>query len=209
MENNLNYMSESKSLYRTIIHFVRHGESTLNVEKKFGGSGSDVELTIKGIEQSFYAGKKLAENFPNINYIFRSNMTRTEQTANEINKSLKLNISVDPELRERYYGDLECADSDFVMGLYEKHSDGYDFMVDFGGESNIGASARIKNSICKYFTSGLNEILLVSHGHFAYDMYKIFLGKTYFLQNAEHVILDPANIGNLGEICGETEVFLS
>lgn len=64
------------------IYFVRHAESTYNLLGKRNGSGSDTELTEKGIGQAFTKGQFLAEKFPNISQIFASDMKRAVQTAN-------------------------------------------------------------------------------------------------------------------------------
>lgn len=183
------------------IYFVRHAESIYNFLGKHNGSGSDTELTEKGIEQAFAKGKFLAEKFPNISQIFASNMKRAVQTAKEINKSLDLDIILDSELREKSYGDLEGVDMETFIDVSQRFPDGHDFIADFGGESIADIQARVKDTLCRYFTSGFEEILLVSHGRFGKEAQKIFMGIDQVLDNVDHIIFDPNEL-KVTEICG-------
>lgn len=73
--------------------------------------------------------------------------------------------------------------------------------VEYGAEDEFAFQDRVKTTFCKYFQSGEDEILLVSHGTYGKRAYEIFYDKKHGFQNAEHAIFDPALIDVAGK-CG-------
>jgi broad specificity phosphatase PhoE/uncharacterized protein (UPF0147 family) len=80
------------------IILARHGESTSDVEDRYGGDYDD-ELTLKGKEQA----KGLATNLSDkkINLIYSSPKKRAMQAAEIISKKIGVQIKVESDLRER------------------------------------------------------------------------------------------------------------
>lgn len=85
------------------ILFIRHGQTTGDVEDRFGGNYDD-HLSPLGIEQC----KNLAEELrsKNIEIIISSPLTRTRETA-EIISAVQIHIEIDNDFKERnQYGIL-------------------------------------------------------------------------------------------------------
>lgn len=87
------------------IIFVRHGETTWNIEGRLQGQTNESKLTQRGIKQA----EELAETLEDLNYdiIISSPYERTLETAKIINKNKKKEIIIDDLLKERGYGLLE------------------------------------------------------------------------------------------------------
>ncbi len=86
-----------------IIYFVRHGETEWNKKRILQGH-KDSNLTIKGINNAKKLGKILRNK--NIEIIYSSDLGRCVQTAEVINKWLKVKLVKTKELRERNFGGL-------------------------------------------------------------------------------------------------------
>ncbi|OGH21243.1 MAG: hypothetical protein A2958_01970 [Candidatus Levybacteria bacterium RIFCSPLOWO2_01_FULL_38_13] len=82
---------------------VRHGESTWNAKGVWTG-WQDPPLSIRGIEESRKAGKKLKDI--KFDLAFTSDLLRAQQTLKQIGYVLKEQILavVSPALKERNYG---------------------------------------------------------------------------------------------------------
>ena len=94
-------MESSGSTDKTVIYFVRHGQTDYNVEKRIQGA-LDVPLNSEGISQAknlrnFFSGKKLFA-------VFCSPLLRTQQTAKLITDQDLILIN---DLKERNFGELE------------------------------------------------------------------------------------------------------
>ena len=80
------------------IYLIRHGESTGDIEDRFGGDYDD-HLTKKGKAQAGELAKQLQDQ--KIEIIFVSPRIRARETAEEIKKVLNVPIEVVEDLRER------------------------------------------------------------------------------------------------------------
>ncbi len=87
------------------IYVFRHGETELNRQKRWQGSGMDYDLT----ETGFVQAKKLAQKLKDkgIQKIYSSPLIRALHTAQEVGKVLKVEIEVCQNLRECFYGKAE------------------------------------------------------------------------------------------------------
>ncbi len=91
----------------SILVIFRHGQSVWNLENKFTG-WVDVDLTPKGIEEAKTAGEKLRPYKFDEGYT--SGLKRAQDTlrlALEVSGQGLLNVTRDPALNERMYGDLQ------------------------------------------------------------------------------------------------------
>lgn len=122
-----------------ISYFV-HGTTYDNLEHKASG-WSQVELSPKGIEQSFELSNKFDHSV--IDVVFCSDLKRAIDSAHNIFGKDDLEIIQDARLRECNYGDLNGQDNSLVK--YEDH-----ITTPFpNGESMQDIEARIK-SFCEY-----------------------------------------------------------
>jgi len=86
------------------IYLIRHGETTGDVEDRYGGAYDD-NLSKKGKEQEKELGEKLADK--NIEIIYHSPLIRAEETATIVGQKLNVPLEEIKDLRERdNYGEL-------------------------------------------------------------------------------------------------------
>lgn len=85
------------SLYK-VLYLVRHGQTSGDVEDRFGGAYDD-HLTLEGQSQS----KKVAYQLQSIGAkaLYSSSLKRAQETAGIIGKAAGLDSHVIPEFRER------------------------------------------------------------------------------------------------------------
>jgi 2,3-bisphosphoglycerate-dependent phosphoglycerate mutase len=89
------------------IVFMRHGESTWNLENRFTG-WTDVDLTAKGVEEAKTAGRLLRDAGFTFDLAYTSVLTRAIRTlwlAMDEMDMMWLPIKNDWRLNERHYGD--------------------------------------------------------------------------------------------------------
>ena len=86
-----------------IIYFIRHGETEWNKKEILQGH-KDSPLTLKGKKDVENLGKILEKK--KIEVIYTSDLGRCVQTAEIINKRLKIKLVKTKKLRERDYGSL-------------------------------------------------------------------------------------------------------
>jgi len=97
----------AKSSFKVV--FVRHGQSTWNLENRFTG-WHDVDLTPNGVEEAKAAGQLLKEKGYEFDLAYSSVLTRAIKTFNGI--SAEMGNSWIPlhktwRLNERHYGALQ------------------------------------------------------------------------------------------------------
>ena len=87
------------------IIFVRHGQTSWNVEKRLQGQTNESKLTEYGKKQA----KELRRRLDKIDYdvIISSPLERTMETAKIINKHKQKEIIISNEIIERSYGSIE------------------------------------------------------------------------------------------------------
>ncbi|MEM7618452.1 MAG: histidine phosphatase family protein, partial [Pseudomonadota bacterium] len=92
---------------------IRHGQTTANAEHKLSGH-TDVKLSKQGKAEATAAKDLLSEQENKPSIIIHSRLTRAKQTAEIINKALKLDIVEHPHIHEQNFGDWE----EKGIGLY-------------------------------------------------------------------------------------------
>src|SRR5579871_1222970 len=91
------------------LYFIRHGQSQMNVEKRFAGK-TDTPLTEEGRQQAKSAGKKAKGQNLRIDLIVSSPLSRAHETARIIAREIGYpegRIELNPMLAERNFGSLE------------------------------------------------------------------------------------------------------
>ncbi len=148
----------------TTIYFVRHGESTANLDGTCAGH-TDVELTDQGREQAISAGVELQNSGigSEIEKIVSSPLKRSYETAcliaNQIGYPVESIIVTDLAI-ERYRGRYEGQPSSMQDDASE------DDYIRMGAESTIAMierAARLQNFVDELKAK---TVLIVSHNQF-------------------------------------------
>jgi broad specificity phosphatase PhoE len=147
-----------------IIYLIRHGESTSDVENKYGGDYDD-HLTKKGLEQAKNLTKKLKNK--GIQKIFSSSRLRAKETAEMLGEAIGCELEIVDDLRERNrYGKLSGMNKDEAKTRYP---DQVKLLNDFHNSTSDGEQFddfrnRIEKSFNYIFSQNLNIMAVVSHG---------------------------------------------
>ncbi len=148
------------------LYLVRHGQTECSRDSRFCGAGVDVPLLPVGEEMA----QALADRYGDERWeaIYASSMLRARQTATPLGAKAKLEIRVEPGLREIDYGAWEGFLEDEVRAHSPKAYE--DWIRDPGrfgppgGESGEAIAARalpVLEELRRRHTSG--QVLAVSH----------------------------------------------
>lgn len=156
---------------------VRHGQAEHNVRWLLNDNPSQPsDLTQKGRAQAEIVGRQLKT--VKLGRIYTSELPRTHQTAEIINRYLKLPILVEPRLNEikTGYGGQPVWRWLFRQLLGRLRTD----QRPSGGESLDEAMARINSFIADLRRQKLAEnILIVAHQHTLQTLDALFNGTAY------------------------------
>jgi len=147
------------------IYLIRHGQTTGDVEDRYGGAYND-ELTEKGKIQTKELGNKLIDS--DIQVLFCSPMIRTKQTAEILKSKLDCDIKIIKDLKERnkngiLTGMTKGEATAKYPELVEKLKD-YRNQIE-GAESQDDFVERIKKAFDKITNnSNYSTIGIVTHG---------------------------------------------
>jgi broad specificity phosphatase PhoE len=149
---------------RLILHFVRHGETDWNAERRIQGQLKDVALSENGREQARAIAEQLRSTSATM--VIASDLDRTMETARIIAERLGLDVTPEPALRERHFGIVQgrlYADAD-VAPLVEGWWQTADHRVE-GGESNREMYERVARYLQSLVAAPpAGEIIVVTHG---------------------------------------------
>ena len=164
----------------TTVIFVRHGQSTANLERIFAGH-TDAPLTELGHKQAENTAKFL-QNYP-ICAIYSSDLSRAYDTANEHAKLRGMSVQKSQQLRELFLGEWENMQVDDIIANYGRESyydgwrDNFGTYIIPGSEGAAKCADRIYGEIERICKSGEYErILIVSHGAAIRSFYAKVLG---------------------------------
>ena len=147
-----------------ILHLVRHGQSTWNLERRLQGQRMDVPLTDLGRAQARDAARALADAA--LTAVVTSDQLRAVQTAEVIAAAAGLPVRTTPLLREQGLGSLEGLRYDDLA--VEPVPDGQHISeVRWGGgESVEQVHARLRRFVSHLRASHAPDarLALVSHG---------------------------------------------
>lgn len=159
---------------RTLVHFIRHGQTIYNIERRIQGS-VDIELSIEGLNQA----KSIPDNdfLESYDIAFHSSLSRSKQTLDIILK--KFNNSIKTELSdliiERSYGCFEGMTENDINSKYpEKYLEwkNNENTKIQNAESIESVVCRIEKFINLINSSKYKNILAVTHSGFLYALYK-------------------------------------
>ncbi len=97
-------MGEETEMIKNFYVF-RHGETELNREKRWQGSGMNYDLTAEGVRQAAGLAEKLSDR--GIEIIYSSPLIRARHTAEVVAEKLNVGVDVKEDLRECFYGTAE------------------------------------------------------------------------------------------------------
>ena len=147
-----------------LIYVMRHGQSTVNVERRLSCRNFEGDLTPLGREQASKAAQWLSDK--NITHILHSPFHRAHQTAQIIGEKLGLSCLMNDDLREMDCGDFESrtdkASWDAFRVIYERWMQG-DWKATYpGGESYQQGFDRFNRCLMSLIPN--QTTLLVTHG---------------------------------------------
>ena len=100
-------MSAPASAHRVVLHLVRHGESTWNVQRRLQGQTAHPALTPLGVRQAQDAAAVLASRVDDAAMLWSSDLVRARQTADVVGHRLGLPVRETAALREQALGSME------------------------------------------------------------------------------------------------------
>ena len=168
------------------IYNIRHCETYGNKHNKFGGD-SEVQLTIKGIDQAKSLGYRLLDekqDFTKYRFISSPKM-RTQHTLQIIMEILGVEytniIEIEPLIKTKYKGYLENMTKEeakikYKKELEEREKDPWNWCYPGGGESFASEYERIMKFLDKY--KDVKDMVFVGHQGVCSVIAEILSGKT-------------------------------
>ena len=145
------------------IYLVRHGETTGDIENRYGGSYDD-HLTGLGRGQLQETASKLVGK--DIEKIFTSPLIRAKESAEIISSVINASIEIRDGLRERHYGVLTGLTNTEALEKYPKEVEAHKnpLNTDPDGESYQDFQNRVLNTF-KIITNEKHQaVSIISHG---------------------------------------------
>ena len=191
-----------------MIYVIRHGETDLNKIEIMQGGGTNPPLNELGHTQAKDRGEKL-QNL-GIEKIYCSDLIRTKQTADEINKFLNLPISYNTLLRETHYGIMEgkmgsIINSNPALRAICDAIDNGDNDAHFEGGESRNMSAKRFLEFFKTIDDKTKNILIISHGGILRNYLKVYGNLDVKIRNCCGASFDldenlyPINISLIGK----------
>jgi probable phosphoglycerate mutase len=176
----------------TRICFVRHGETTWNVERRMQGH-IDIPLNTTGMAQAKRLANALMQNKYSFNAIYSSDLERALHTANAVANALSLAVQTTPQLRERNVGQLQgllLSEAPVLLPeIWQSHI-ARELDHDLGGGESIRAFHQRMQGVLELLLRQHRgqSILAVSHGGSLDMIYRIV---TQQALDAERVAVVP------------------
>jgi broad specificity phosphatase PhoE len=134
----------------TELLLVRHGETDWNAEGKLQGH-TDRPLNEYGRRQAQALADKLAGE--SIDAVYASDLSRARETAEILGEKLGLTVAVDPDLREKNWGNWEGLTSDERLH------------IEFDGETSEAHRDRTLSAVQRIVERHPGErVVVVTHG---------------------------------------------
>lgn len=175
-----------------VIHLVRHGESTWNLEGRLQGQTHGVPLTERGRRQAREAAGVLAERVDGRVGIWSSDQVRALETARVIGERLGCPVTETPALREQGLGDLEGRLTSELTAEPTPAGCHVSEVRWGGGESIRDVHVRVGAFLGELPREPLDHVVLVTHG----DTLRVALA---WLEGRSHRDVSWRVVGN-GEV---------
>ncbi len=145
------------------IFLIRHGETTGDIEDRYGGAYDD-HLTERGRSQLAKTAESLRGS--GIEIIFHSPLIRARESAEIIQAEIGCALQVVDGLKERHYGILGGLTKSEALQKYpevvEAHKDPLN--TDPEGESYVDFNGRVIASYQSIITEPYKTIVILAHG---------------------------------------------
>lgn len=167
------------------VYFARHGRTNYNdLELCNADPTVDVHITAIGTEQA----KALADKLKDVKFdhIFTSELKRTQQTAEIVNRFHHVPIEVDPLLNDHRSG-YEGKSAKLLIAAMDKAENKWTARFN-GGESIEDVKQRMKTFLEKLKSQPYETVLVVSHGWVIHTAVAIIKD----IPNEEAWEIDPA-----------------
>ncbi len=154
---------------RKDFYVFRHGETELNRQKRWQGSGMDYDLNETGIKQAEELLEKLRGR--GLGVIFSSPLIRARHTAEVVARGLNVPVFVREDLRECFYGDAEgksiadlaeCCPE--ILNNWNNPDEKYADICFPNGESRIKARDRVLKAIGRLTDEPYSVFGVAIHG---------------------------------------------
>lgn len=143
------------------IFLVRHGESEGNLAARYTPH-PEIPLTEAGRLQAGELGRWLAGRYT-IRRIVSSPYARARQTAERLALALDCDVTFEPDLRERHYGELTGQPYETPRAGYDRAA--YWDWQPAGGESLVEVLHRSGAALDRVRRdAGVDDVVVVSHG---------------------------------------------
>lgn len=150
------------------VYVITHPEASHHVENRVGG-WFDSHLTAKGLQRAEQIAVYLRALIPSTEsaQLFSSDLRRTRQTAEAVSRALALDVTLDPDLREKSYGAAggkaqAWLDERFVfppaVGDRLDHDEGIE-----GAETKREWISRVYAAIARIDTAQATHRVIVTH----------------------------------------------
>jgi len=147
-----------------IIYFIRHGETTGDVEDRYGGDYDD-HMTQRGRDQATELAEELTSR--GIQKLFSSPKIRARETAEIVGNKLNLSVEIVDDLRERNaYGVLTGLTKTEAKERFPREVEevkNYKNTIN-GAESYKDLLTRVKGALMKIATENDSTVTMISHG---------------------------------------------
>ena len=145
------------------ILLIRHGETTGDLEDRYGGTYDD-HLTEEGRQQLGRTAQLLRGKV--VDKIYSSTLIRARESAEIVNQMLNVEIEFEAGLRERGYGVLGGLTKEEAKQKYpeavELHNDPAN--TDPEGESQSDFIQRVTETFTGIVARGGEQVVVLSHG---------------------------------------------
>jgi len=150
------------------------------------GGEWDIPLNDVGQEQSLSLSTKVLDLVgPSIEEIYASPMLRAQQTAENINQKLCLEITTVEDLKEWCVGDWEKQPWESVPNPFNTTEEPPN------GETREAFEARVVSAINKTLANSIKTVLFVSHGAFAHALFTVLGVDRLQIENCEIYKVEP------------------
>ena len=152
----------------TDLIFVRHGQTTLNVERRMAG-WTDAPLTETGIAQARILGAHVVGSYT-LDRVYCSPLTRAMDTARPFADPLGHELILLDDLREMYFGDCEALTVAEIMARYPEAPRDPSVLIDHffawpGGESLDEFFTRVRAAVRRIVSESPDmRVAVVTHG---------------------------------------------
>lgn len=156
----------------TELILIRHGVTVWNQEGRFQGA-LDIPLADEGHRQAARVARRMVDRPPQtqpVRSIYASDLSRAWLTAAPIAQRLGLDVTAEPALRERSYGDFQGLTGTQIasrepLAWQRWRARDVDFELPGGGESLAAVHRRVSDSLERIARRHDGEsVILVTHG---------------------------------------------